>query len=145
MDSKTFSRNVRSNDIDKVKEAIKRGFNVNSRDPAGWTALHEARSAEMTQILLDAGANPNCALKSGATPLHFAGRCVEQVKILLKHGARANTTNDEGETPLHSAKTIEVAEALLSAGADINDADKTGRDVLTRWRRNNMDLYNWYI
>ena len=42
-----------------------------------------------------------------------------EVERLLAEGANVNSKNSRGETPLHKAVSAEVAEVLISAGADV--------------------------
>ena len=44
------------------------------------------------------------------------------VRHLIKSGADPNSRNDEGYSPLHYAATVEIAEALVELGADVNAA-----------------------
>ena len=96
--------------------------------PAGReTALHIAAVARQTAaitVLLDAGANPNLHVKSGAATSMFDGN----VKLW-------------GETPLHYSAAYgdeEVIRAMLQAGADRqapNAHGETPVDYADRHRR----------
>jgi len=44
-----------------------------TRDAAGGTALHRAKSAEVVRVLLQAGFDPNARDRAGKTPLEVAG------------------------------------------------------------------------
>jgi len=48
---------------------------------------------------------------------------IEKVKDLIGKGASVNTRTEFGETPLHLAQSKEMAELLLSKGADIHAKD----------------------
>jgi len=78
---------------------------------------------EIIRFLLDAGADPN-KHSVGVTPLNSAAanNHIETVRILLNAGARFDVSDSEGLTALGHAMSIEVAELLLNAGADIKDA-----------------------
>ncbi len=82
-------------------------------------------TAETMQMLLDAGANPNVKDWDFATPLHDAcdSNAVEHVRLLLAHGADPAALWWDGRTTLFYAKSAEVAEMLLAAGADVNAED----------------------
>jgi ankyrin repeat protein len=56
----------------------------------------------------------------GDTPLHLVSGWgdAEAVAALLVAGAKVNALGDKGLTPLFYAITIEVADRLLTAGAD---------------------------
>ena len=76
------------------------------------------------RLLLEAGANPNAKDEGDgdATPLHYACDAddTERVRLLLAHGADPNALWWDEQTALFYAKSAEVAEMLLAAGADVN-------------------------
>ena len=49
---------------------------------------------------------------------------IEVIKQHLTAGADVNAKNDSGLTPLHYAESKEIAEILITAGADVNAGDK---------------------
>lgn len=51
------------------------------------------------------------------------GNEIKKVKDLIAQGANVNARNEFGETPLHLAQSKEMAEFLLSKGADIHAKD----------------------
>lgn len=63
-------------DVDRVVKLISRGFEVDSRDAGGYTALHYAARnghLEVCRFLLSNGADINAITKAGcATALHRA-------------------------------------------------------------------------
>ena len=89
-------------------------------------ASHYARHACM-EILLKNGADPNLVLiESGTVPLHYV--CSERgASLLLKYGSCIDKKNNCGKTPFAQMiqdGSFEAAQALLSAGANINSGDK---------------------
>uniref|UniRef100_A0AAY4A8J4 phospholipase A2 n=1 Tax=Denticeps clupeoides TaxID=299321 RepID=A0AAY4A8J4_9TELE len=71
----------------------------------GGTPLHWAKTAEMSQILLERGSSVNYLSKTGESPLHILtkkGR-FEAAMVLLTHGADANIKGQDGNTALHLA------------------------------------------
>jgi cytohesin len=134
-----------SGNVAWVKELLASGVNVNVRNEydeiAHETPLHRARSVEVAQVLLNAGAWLNARNVWGVTPLHsaVAERRVEVAKFLLRAGAKVNTRNEKGGTPLHSAvgaNRAEVVEFLLRAGANPKAKDKEGYtpfDYAKKW------------
>ncbi len=115
---------------DAVRTLLQQGTDVNGAQGDGMSALHWAADrgdAEMTAMLVYAGANPGAVTRIGQyTPLHLASRSgnVEAVKALLSVGAAVDArTSTTGVTPLHLAATAgstAVVAALLDAKADVN-------------------------
>jgi len=90
---------LNAEDLESVRESIRRGSFVNIRNAAGWTPL----------ILATARGD------------------LEAVKEILAHGADANRTENDGWTSLHFAADSgfdKIVDALLE-----NDADRTIRNV----------------
>lgn len=99
-------------------------------------------SARMTELLLRYGADANVVNKLGETPLFGAVRKVKPVpvRLLLQAGADANARNPMSErAPLHLCAELStadqrdvmiIAEALISARADINAQDNIGMTPL---------------
>lgn len=114
------------------------------------TALHWAatysESAEIVEMLIDAGANVNAPGLMGNTPLHNAVTSSHRmlssealdktgiVEVLLRRGARVNARDDSGETPLISMArvnpSIPLAELLLAQKANVNAKDHYGDTAL---------------
>jgi len=111
----------------------------------GFTALHYPAffggpaAAEVTELLLDAGADANArsANSFDVLPLHSAcaGNHDEVVAILIAAAADVNARQSGGYTPLHGAAQNGAdltVDRLLAAGADRgarNDAGETAADV----------------
>ncbi|XP_053329732.1 BCL-6 corepressor-like protein 1 isoform X2 [Spea bombifrons] len=91
---------------------------INHRDNAGYTALHEACArgwTEILQILLDNGANVNCSAQDGTRPIHDAvvNDNLETVWLLLSYGADPTLATYSGQTPMKLASS-EVMRTYLS-------------------------------
>jgi len=114
---------------------------------------------DIVQILLEHGADPNiCPSTTSSSwlhgcvlpPLSIAAICGNSglATLLIKYGARVDDRDDCGRTALHFAvdyddtrrldlqrnesvkRCISIAEALVSAGADINALDRHGSSPL---------------
>ncbi len=98
-----------------VRTLIAAGANVRAKNRHGDEVLHAAAvgspgsrawkpSAQAATIvcLMEAGADPNAANKSGVTPLHRAvrTRCAAAVQALLDCGADPVRRNKNGSTPM---------------------------------------------
>ena len=122
------------NQIEDVKEWLKGGNDVNSKSIySGWTPLHVAArygAKEATELLIKNGANINIKTGDrpsvGKTPLHLAawGGHFDIVEILIAKGADLNTRGGiGGSTPLADSATKEIADLLISKGANVNATD----------------------
>ena len=109
---------------------VAQGMDVRARDDFGRSVLFYARSVEMVQMLLDAGAEVNGIWNPSLTPI--VGLCspahcgigvnalmyhikdVDMVKCLLQAGADVDETSLTGETALQYAPSEAVTELLLA-------------------------------
>lgn len=127
-----FVEAVQKQDSNKAMELLQGNpILVNARDLNGMTALIAAiqnRDIQWTGYLLQQGADPNMALKTGETPLIAASRVgLQQAsEWLLGLGARVDDSNKMGETALIVAvqqRQVPIVRLLLQAGADPDKAD----------------------
>jgi ankyrin repeat protein len=123
-------------DIEKVKELIKKEFNVNAKAEYDQTPVHIAAGKgykEIAELLIKAGADIHAQTENGNSTLHFAGS-KEVAELLIKAGMDVNEKSDDfRSTPLHKAAksgNTEVVEVLLKAGADIHAKDYAHRTPL---------------
>lgn len=125
---------------------------VNSQDRHGRTPLHlsvEYKQEEITKILVEHNADATLQDNNGNTPLHLAARNhdLKMTKMLLSYNKTiVNVQNNLGRTPLHLASTrpfvyqsasnllsresLNIAQALLNHGANVNLQDADGNTAL---------------
>jgi hypothetical protein len=65
---------IEKNDIPRLEGLVRRGMNVNLRQPGGVPLLSKADKPELVKWLLDHGADVNAADEKGITPLMEAAR-----------------------------------------------------------------------
>lgn len=90
-----------------VNELLAKGAIVDRA--SGWSPLHYAAaagSADLVDLFLSKGANPNVRTAAGVTPLFMAARIANRpcVERLLKAGARKDLCNDRGQSPADMVK-----------------------------------------
>ncbi len=104
-------------DINKVKNLISKGADVNKIELDGTTPLHMVafggampsteKHKEVANLLIFHGADVNAKNIFSSTPLHNAAfnDRFEIAKLLIEHGANINTKREDGATPLNLAKS----------------------------------------
>jgi hypothetical protein len=111
---------------------------------AGDTALHVAAAAyncEISQVLIDRGADCSAKNRRGAEPLHYAADAntwnptAQAVTIdrLIRAGANPNAIDKSGVPPLHRAvrtRCSAAVQALLAGGAEPRGRNKNGSTPL---------------
>ena len=121
-------------DIDRTKNLIKHGADVNVTCKYKFTALHLAvgrANLEIVQLLLEREADVN-HLNHWRTALQlavFKGH-PEIVKLLLAKGADVNITNKFGRTAVQIAANYgfaDIVKTLVIAGSDVESIDLLGR------------------
>lgn len=140
-------------DLEKVKQLVVEGADVNGRDSFGNSPLHitlenrpvpigiysEAKDImhDISEVLLAKGADVNAKDHYGRTPLHNAATSVWHDKklydLLLRNKADPNIQDNYGSTPLHSfthnlAKrdTFDIFKLFIKNGANIKLTNKEG-------------------
>ncbi|XP_063794422.1 BCL-6 corepressor-like protein 1 isoform X2 [Pseudophryne corroboree] len=109
---------------------------INHRDNAGYTALHEACArgwTEILQILLDRGANVNCSAQDGTRPIHDAvvNDNLETVWLLLSYGADPTLATYSGQTAMKLASSESMRTFLNDYLSDLRG--RTDGDPRASW------------
>ena len=119
---------------DVVLACLENKCDVNARDFAGYTALHECCASghlEIARTLLAHGADPNASAARGIRVLHDAIESdrLQVVRLLLSYGADATISTYKGTTPLDLAPSKAMRQLLRGFLADLN-----GDAAVPRWR-----------
>lgn len=134
-----FLLNEVSDKPELISFLIKHGGDVNGVDKNGYTPLISCAVHNRfisTQILIDAGANPDIQEKRGRTALYIATRNsngYDTAQTLLKNGANANLKTKEGDTPLLNAvheNDHKMVSLLLKYNTDPNIYDTQNNTAL---------------
>ena len=140
-------RACREGDLERVRQLIQDGQDVNRGNRYGWTPLMLAAANGHNQVmrmvreLIRAGADVNGQDKYKQTALHKASWKGHYgvVKTLAEAGANLNVQDEDGMTPLMRAAEeghANVVVELIRAGADVNGKDNNKRTALywASWR-----------
>jgi len=98
---------VESNNLQAIRELLKRNAVSNAQDYYGNTPLHLSSKIDVVKLLLEQGnANPNIPNIDGVCTLHNTVERLDvgSVRVLLKHNAKVDVAdNISWFTPLHMA------------------------------------------
>ena len=132
---------VRGGAIDRVRELLRTGADVNATQGDGATALHWAAHRSdlaATDLLVRAGADVNRTNELGATPLWLASLNGDAAVAgaLLAAGADPNRALASGETPLMTAArsgSVQTVTLLIDHRADVNAAERVRGQTALMW------------
>ncbi|XP_074858786.1 2-5A-dependent ribonuclease isoform X2 [Carettochelys insculpta] len=119
---------VQNRSIERVRQLLEEGVDVNSTVAGGWTPLHSAVQTEQEEIiklLLEQGADPCARKNNGATPFIVAGIVgnVSLLELFLSKGSDINEHDNNGFTAFMEAAwygKVEALRFLHSRKANIN-------------------------
>ena len=125
--------------IADVKQHLKRGVAVNTRDVGGETPLMRAAKlcqVEVVSYLVKVGADVNALSERGETPLMMAafGGDLDILQLLVESGANVNAKDYRSHTALMNACGvlcyIDAVRFLVNNGADVNAKSDDGWTAL---------------
>ncbi|MBC7772438.1 MAG: ankyrin repeat domain-containing protein [Pyrinomonadaceae bacterium] len=120
---------VQTDDRAMVDVLLELGADINQRSDwwAGSFGVLDSSGEDMSQHLLARGATltPHAAARLGM---------VDRLRAMLEDDALiVRARGGDGQTPLHFAQTVEIAELLLSRGADIDALDIDHASTPAQW------------
>lgn len=128
---------VARNDSKEITRLLDAGFDPNTKDSDGRTALMHAAidgKDELAELLIGRRSNLNAQDDRGFSALHFAAQNyrVKVAESLLRAGATVDIRDEFGNTPLwravfNSQGRGEIIKLLLGHGADRQAKNKSGK------------------
>lgn len=136
--TKSLHQATVSGDIERVKELLTKGADINLKNRQGWTPLHAAvwnQKQEIAKLLIEKGADVNIRDRTSRTALQFAADTGQKeiVELLLAKKADVNTVSARAENALTLAKKKghkEIADLLVQHGATEPDLEALRGDRL---------------
>jgi ankyrin repeat protein len=136
-----------------AERLIAKGVSVNAVDADGVPALMTAAlfaDADMIELLLKRGADPNRTDESGATALMWSVPDISKVQRLLARGANVNARSQTERTALLVAAsypgTVNLLRLLVERGADLRAQDRSGATALSlAVRSSDIDVVRFLV
>ncbi|MEZ5288008.1 MAG: ankyrin repeat domain-containing protein [Vicinamibacterales bacterium] len=137
-DATSVAQAAAGGDLDRVRQLLRDGADVNAALGDGTTALHQAAlngNAAMTEVLAYAGANVRSTTRLGGyTALHLASQrgYADVIDALVKGGADVNNATVTGATPLMLAAAsghVDAVKQLVAHEANLNAAEKANEQT----------------
>ena len=122
----------------RVRELVRAGASLSSKDNRGLTPLHRAArggNASILKFLLGDTNNTEAIDDDGRTPLHVAARYGQfaTMDVLISRNAKLNVKSTDGLTPLHEgvfSGKQSIIDRLLDAGGNQLESDREKRTPL---------------
>ncbi len=150
----SLNRAVSAGNVTLISRYLNQGADVNAVNSEGNTVLFTElfkdydASAEIVEILINAGLNPNVGDYFGYAPLHYAvDYCTPEVVLALLESPiiDVDILTEYGETPLllevykNYYASLEVIEKFMEKGADPSIEDENGNSALSYAQENCSD------
>tara|TARA_Y100001970_G_scaffold268653_1_gene360190 strand:- start:1499 stop:2251 length:753 start_codon:yes stop_codon:yes gene_type:complete len=139
-DEKLLFSAARNGDLDKVKNALSNGADVNAKNSNGTTALIRASAYGRKEIVSYLLEQPDIDMNATDTPVGWTALLYgilnnrpDIVEILLKKGVDVNVKDSEGYTALITASDMgrtDIVEMLLENGANMNETNNYDETAL---------------
>lgn len=130
IDQETWFKAVSDGNEEKLREALRDGFDVNSKDETLSTALHYAtrqKQMDLMRLLIEAGVELNIQNNTGSTALHLTEKNIDTIRILLEAGANPNIKDNDWDYPYYFAfygsMVRELTELYIKHGAHLRFVD----------------------
>eukprot|EP00062_Callorhinchus_milii_P000861 gi/632935383/ref/XP_007889877.1/ PREDICTED: BCL-6 corepressor-like protein 1 isoform X2 [Callorhinchus milii] len=119
---------------------------LNHRDNAGYTALHEACARGWLEIvirLLDHGADVNCGAQDGTRPIHDAvvNDHLDVVRVLLSYGADPTLATYSGQSVLKMTHSEPMEQFLTEYFTDLRG--RSENDPALSWEFYGSSACEW--
>ena len=143
---------ARRGDAATIRRLIADGVDVNGRAASGnsalWSAAVRREDLDITQTLLEAGADPGLRDRDGDPVLFgtIGNENLAMLKLLVESGANVNGTDRSGSPPLDAAvlrANIEILQYLVDSGADVNQ--QTFGGSLLIWALESIEITRFLI